>query len=537
MTETPVLIAGGGPIGLLVAIEMHERGVPCLLVEKALEPTAFPKMDITNVRSMEHFRRLGIADDVRKVAVPPDHNFDVVYCTRHDEWELARFPYASPDEMRALSRARNDGTQAAEPYMRLAQSRLERLLREKVDASGVVEARWGQELVSLEQDREGVTSTLRNVQTGEEERVRSQYVAGCDGGGSAVREALGIPLVGEFSVGRLYMIHFRSTDLDLLQRFGQSWHVQSPACTLIAQDDEAHWTAHLPLPPGTDESALDPRAMLVTALGREFEFEVLLASLWSPHLVTATRYGAGRVWLAGDSAHQLIPTGGYGMNTGVVDAANLSWKMAAVVQGWGGPALLDSIDAEQRPIGVRSVRGSRLNMQVRLDIQVAYLTKYLGVHADDAEGARLRRELGRTILDLGNEENESFGIELGHSYWDSPVICQEGWRPDDPRVTYAPTTLPGHRLPHLYVDGTPVYDRLGPGFSLLCLADDLDASGFEKAAAERSVPLDVVRLCDDNARKVYERDLILVRPDQHVCWRSNDLPFDPGAILDRVRGA
>lgn len=537
MTETPVLIAGGGPIGLLVAIEMHERGVPSVLVERGLEPTAFPKMDITNVRSMEHLRRLGIADDVWKIAVPSDHNFDVVYCTRQSEWETARFPYASPDEMRARSRARNDGTQAAEPYMRLAQSKLERLLRKKVDASNVVQARWGVELTSLEQDDDGVTSTLRNIETGQEEQVRSQYVAGCDGGGSVVRESLGFPLVGEFNVGRLYMIHFRSTDMDLLQRFGQSWHVQSPACTLIAQDDVDEWTAHLPLPPGTDESKLDPHAKLIEALGREFDFEVLLASLWSPHLVTATRYGQGRVWLAGDSAHQLIPTGGYGMNTGVVDAANLSWKLAAAVQGWGGQTLLDSIDAEQRPVGVRSVRGSRLNMQVRIEIGMAYVTQFLGCHADDETGVRLRREFGRKILDLGNDENESFGIELGHSYWDSPVIYQEQWKPDDPKLTYTPTTLPGHRLPHLFVDDAPVFNKLGMGFTLLCMTDGLDVSGFEKAAAERAVPLSVVQLRCDNARKIYERDLILVRPDQHVCWRNNEPPWDAGVILDRVRGA
>ncbi len=178
MTETPVLIAGGGPIGLLVAIEMHERGLPCLLVEKELAPTSFPKMDITNVRSMEHFRRLGIAEDVRKIAVPSDHNFDVIYCTRHNEWELARFPYASPDDLRARAKACNDGTQPLEPYMRLAQSKLEHLLREKIDASNVVEARWGQVLVTLEQDADGVTSTVRNVESGENEPIRSQYVNG-----------------------------------------------------------------------------------------------------------------------------------------------------------------------------------------------------------------------------------------------------------------------------------------------------------------------------------------------------------------------
>ncbi|MCP5067740.1 MAG: FAD-monooxygenase [bacterium] len=536
MNETPVLIAGGGPIGLLVAIEMHERGVPCLLVEMGLEPTAFPKMDITNVRSMEHFRRLGIAEDLRRIAVPADHNFDVVYCTRHSERELARFPYASPDEFRALSRARNDGTQPGEPYMRLAQSRLEHLLREKLDASNLVEARWGFEFLTLEQDTDGVTSTIRNVGTGEEEQIRSQYVAGCDGGSSAVREALGIPLVGEFNVASIYMIHFRSTDMELLQRFGQSWHVQSPSCTLIAQDDALEWTAHVALPPGTNESALDPREKLIEAMGRDFEFEVLLASVWGPHLVTAARYGAGRVWLAGDAAHQLIPTGGYGMNTGVVDGANLAWKMAAAAQGWGGQTLLDSIDAEQRPMGVRSVRGSRLNMQVRMDIVVAHITRFPGIHEDSDEGARQRREFGRLILDLGNDENESFGLELGHSYWDSPVVFQEDWKPDDPKVPYVPTTMPGHRLPHLFVDDTSVHDQLGIGFTLVCLADGLDTSGFEKAAQERAVPFHVVQLRDHNARKVYERDLILVRPDQHVCWRANEMPWDAGAILDRVRG-
>ena len=508
MEHVPVLIAGGGPVGMTVARTLALYGVRCLLVERNPSTTRHPKMDITNGRSMELFRRLGVADRLRAVAVLAENNFDISWITslarEADGRELHRFRYPSVVEKRAEILSHNDGTQPREPAMRVSQVMIEPVLRDAILDHPLVDARWGVAFEDLQQDEAGVTVTLRTVETDATEQVRCDFLAGCDGGTSAVRERLGIALEGRAAVAHRYMVHFRSDARDLLQAFGIAWHYQKATGTIIAQDDEEIWTLQTRLPPGSDPASVDPHRLLDDFAGRTFPREILVANPWFTHLLLAERYQGGRVFLAGDAAHQYIPTGGYGMNTGIGDAVDLGWKLAATLKGFAAPGLLDSYEGERRPVGYRNRLASERHTGVRLKIAELYQSE------PDPDA------LGRAIAALGNAENESWGIEFGYRY--------DGVEGDP--VRYEPTTAPGARLPSVFLaDGSALYDHLGPWFTLLRFGDADPSSLIDEAP----VPLEIVNVAEARLAPIYRAKLVLVRPDTHVAWRGNGC--DDGAAV------
>lgn len=417
--------------------------------------------------------------------------------------------------------------------MRVSQVEIEPVLQRAVLAEPLVEARWGHAFEAAEEDAAGVTVTLRRAGDGGVERVRCRYLAGCDGGTSLVRKGLGIALEGQARVMPRFMTHIRSED-PALHRFAQAWHYQSPLGTLIAQDDDAIWTLQSRFPPGVeDPGAVDPRDLLRRFFGRDPAAEILVANPWTPHLLVAESYGTGRVLLAGDAAHQYIPTGGYGMNTGIGDAADLGWKLAALVLGFGGPGLAASYDSERRPVGRRNRDASGRHTGIRIAIGQVYAEFGEALLTDAAAQAAA----GARIAALGNAENESWGIEFGYCYQGSTIIAAEPGAavPDDP-LRYEPVTLPGARLPSLFLaDGTAVFDRLGPWFSLIATGVAPDA-GLVAAAARRGMPLAVLALEDPAALAVYGRGLLLVRPDQHIAWRGTGAPAAPDAVVGRALG-
>jgi len=272
MKSVPVLIAGGGPVGMTLARTLASFGVRCLLVERNPTTTRHPKMDITNGRSMELFRRLGLVDKLRAVGVAEANNFDVSWITSLTREaggrELHRFRYPSVVEKRAEIRQKNDGAQPREPAMRVSQVMIEPVLRDAIVNDPLVDARWGVAFEDFRQDETGVTVTLRTMASGVTETVRCDFLAGCDGGSSAVREKLGIGLEGKPAVAHRYMIHFRSEARDLLQAFGVAWHYQTDKGTLIAQDDVDTWTLQTRPPPGVGPAAIDPNAVLDAWAGR-----------------------------------------------------------------------------------------------------------------------------------------------------------------------------------------------------------------------------------------------------------------------------
>lgn len=476
------------------------HGVRCLLIERNASTTRHPKMDITNGRSMELFRRLGVADKLRAVAVPEENNFDVSWVTSLAKSaggrELHRFRYPSVAEKRRLILASNDGTQSREPAMRVSQVMIEPVLRDAIVAHPLVDARWGVALEDFEQDDDGVTVRLRAAESGMAEELRCDFLAGCDGGTSKVRDVLGIACEGRAAVAQRYMIHFRSEARDLLQAFGVAWHYQNDKGTLIAQDDKNTWTLQTRVPAGVDATTIDPNELLEAWVGHSFAHEILVANPWVTHLLVAERYQGGRVFLAGDAAHQYIPTGGYGMNTGIGDAVDLGWKLAAVLRGFAGSGLLATYENERRPVGLRNRLASERHTEVRVKIAERY------------QSERDPDALARTIASLGNAENESWGIEFGYRY-----DGVEG----NPTL-YEPTTAPGARLPSVFLrDGSALYDRLGPWFTLLRFGDS-DPSALIDAAP---VPLETVMIDDSAIAPLFEANLVLVRPDTHVAWRGN----------------
>lgn len=496
MKHVPVLIAGGGPVGMTLARTLASFGVRCLLVERQPSTTRHPKMDITNGRSMELFRRIGLADKLRTVAVPEDNNFDISWITTLiGGRELHRFKYPSVTEKRAEIRNRNDGTQPREPAMRVSQVMIEPVLRDSIVDDPLVDARWGVAFEDFVQDDKGVTCTLCTVTSGATETVRCDFLAGCDGGSSIVRDKLGIGLSGKANVAHRYMVHFQSEARDVLQAYGIAWHYQSAMGTLIAQDDKETWTLQMRMP---SDPNTDPNAVLDAWVGGSgFARKILVANPWFTNLLLADRYANRRVFLAGDSAHQYIPTGGYGMNTGIGDALDLGWKLAAAVKGFGSANLLASYERERRPVGYRNRLASERHTGVRIKIAELY------------EKERDLDALGRAIAALGNAENESWGVEFGYRY--------DGVEPDP--LHYEPTTAPGARLPSTVLrDGTFLYDRLGPWFTLLCFGG-ADPSALIDAAP---APLDIVVVDEPTLAPIYEARLVLVRPDTHVAWRGND---------------
>ena len=566
MEQTPVLIAGGGPVGLMLALELDYHGIDAVLVERNPTTTRHPKMDITNGRSMELFRRLGVIDELRAEAVPEDHPVSVIWADNLAGRELTRFDYPSVNEMRRLLREKNDGTMAAEPSMRISQVQLEPVLKGVLETvSRHVTVRFGWGLETFVQDDDGVTATIRHTGTGKTESVRARYLAGCDGAGSVTRGTLGIPVntitpadyaaAGDDHhnyldtargeppedaerVRRMFMIHWTSPELDLFERFGKAWHIQSPmGWSIISQNDRDTWTVHIPMPAIRDPEHRDPKEILFEFLGCEFECEIQVANPWGPRLGLADSYGAGRVWLAGDSAHQFIPTGGYGMNSGLCDAMGLAWVLAANVDGWGAPALFEAYEIERRHVAARVRIGSARHAAVRFQIAGQYDPL---LHEDSEAGVAKRLEVGAFIKDAGNLENEAWGLEWGYRYDDSPIVCHErGAAPDYEWERDVPGTWPGARAPNVFLpDGRPIFDTFGRGFTLLSFGGG-PCPSLDDAAREVGLPLSVVHIEDPHAAKLYERRLVLVRPDQHVAWRGNADPAAAEAshIVNRVRGA
>lgn len=543
--DAPVLIAGGGPIGMTLALELARHGVRSILVERNPGTTQHPKMDLTNGRSMELYRRLGVSDALRAAGVPVDNGFDVIWASSPGGHLLHNFSYPSASAKDADARARNDGTDTAEPGMRISQIILEPVLRDAMERCDLIDARFGWRFETLVQDEHGVTATVVEEATGMSQDFRTPYLAGCDGGGSRVRRTVGIALDGEERVNnllkrqmekmgiepppiadlaRVMLVHFKSTARETLNPWGVAWHLQTPVGSLVAQDDADTWTLHVVLPPGTDETRLDPAQALRDFVGRDFAFDILVWSVWTPRLVIAKSYRSGRVFLAGDSAHQVIPSGGYGMNTGVGDAIDLGWKLAAAVNGWGGDRLLDSYEWERRYIAEQNREGSERHFWVRMQIGEAFMAAMASGDLDEegVDGDARRAELGARLAALGNAENESWGIEHGYSYYGSPVVSREDEPPPpfDPERCI-PTSYPGTRLPNIYLsDGTPLIDCLGSAFTLLAIGDQATGD-FEAVARQRGIPLDIVRLPDEPALRLLERKLLLVRPDQHVAWRGD----------------
>jgi len=501
-------------VGLTLAVDLGQRGVRCVLLERKEAPQFLPKMERCNARTMEIFRRMGIAAKVRAAGLRGDVPMDVYIVRALNQPPLLHHPYPSVDEARRQIDACNDASQPLEPYQLISQYTLEPLLKSVAESLPSVSVRYGCEFLSFEQDASGVTVRTKTSS------LRAKYLVGCDGGGSVVRQQLGIALRGDGNLLRFRQALYRCDELfDRLPigggpGHGRHYHVADEHATfLIMQDSTRHWTLHATL---EEDAAMAPQ--FEKAVGVPVKYDMLYVGEWKQNLLLADRFGEGRVFLAGDAVHLVIPTGGLGMNGGVGDAVDLGWKLAATLRGWGGPQLLASYGIERRQVGERNVAASRYASQ----------------------GRRKWRSLWRNLDELvavaeveQRKSNEMIGAELGYRYEDSPIIAGEPGGPEHDFREYRPSTWPGARLPHAWLAGhVAIQDRIGPGFTLLN-SGKADTRTLQEAF--KGIPFGVLDI-PDTARELYGYDLILLRPDLHVAWRGSRMHPEPRKLAALVTG-
>jgi hypothetical protein len=394
-------------------------------------------------------------------------------------------------------------------------------------------------LEAFSQDEEGVTAVVQNRNTNRSISLRANYLVSCCGGRSPIPDSLNTDLRTTRPLGYPINIFFRTPELWRYHDKGKSAlnFLVGPEGTwgnLTVIDGRDMWRLTLQGGPEyVDPRSIDAPALLRDAMGCDFPLEILSVVGWTRRHYVAGNYRFGRIFIAGDCAHQHSPSGGFGLNTGVGDAVDLGWKLAAVLAGWGGPRLLDSFEAERRPIAVRNVTEATGNFRRQKLADTGLIRE------SSAEGAAQRRALADRVMTENRRQFVSEGVALGYCYNESPVCVLEDEVPSDNVERYIPTTLPGARAPHARLgDGRSTLDLFGPGFTLLEMGEPSSNSGsIAAAAAQRGVPLSVHNLMEDEVRDLYQRRLVLVRPDGHVAWRGNEAPEDPLAIIDHVCGA
>ena len=541
--QVPVLIAGGGPVGSTLALDLAYRGIRSLVVEERLAMPPNPKCNTTNARSMEHFRRLGCADAIRRVGLPLEHPTDVVYATRWMGQELTRYRLRSSAEVLAGADPRgaiDSWWPTPEPQHRVSQLAMEPVVRAHLRRFPASDYREGWRFVSYTADAEGVDCVVEHLASGEQQRVRAQYLVSCEGGHSRIRRAMGVRLEGRECVSKFCTTYLRTPALRERWPHPQGWmhriYNADGESHIIAIDGRDLWLHHSILGPDGDLDAHDHRPALRNAFGEDFEYEVLGQERWIARALVADRYRDGRVFLCGDAAHIWIPMGGFGMNAGVEDAVNLSWKLAAVLQGWASAELLETYEAERRPIGqlVAASAAKIFETLYRIPVQDPRL------EADGAAADAFRREVGDSITAHNVAEFDSIGMQLGITYDSSPIVCHDGETlPPFAINRYTASSVPGARAPHVWrAPGHALYDDFGVGFTLLCFAEVAELAALEAAFAARQVPLTTLRIDDPAAAATYQHfALVLVRPDQHIAWRGQQVPPDPLAVINQITGS
>lgn len=500
-TDPAVLICGAGPVGLALAVELGTRGVRCVVVEPRLDPTrSRPRAKTLNTRTMEHFRRWGLADRLRdRAPLPASWSSDVSFCTTLLGEEITRFT--------GVLGLGDDGV-SPELGQQLPQYVLEDFLREVVADLPSVDLWLGSRVIGLEQGEDDVAVRVLTA-SGKSHDLRAEFLVGADGGRSTVREQIGARYVGSQALRPNTGVVFRSAELGRLlphQPAVQTWLLNhlTPGMMGPIDRDGLWWLIAFGVD-GTTAS-LDPQSLIDGAIGRHLPVEVVSTDPWTARMELVDHARCGRVFLIGDAAHLNPPFGGHGLNTGIGDAVDLGWKLAAALDGWAGPAMLDSYEIERRPLHRRVIDEAAANM-------ATLAPELLSDDLDrpGAVGQEARQRAAKRIQETKTAEYFSLDLVLGHRYQDSPIVIEAG-APAEPWSTRA---TPGRRLPHLWIaPGVSTLDLAGPGHTLV-LGTGAEPPGLRAAADRAGWPLEVVHI-DDEAMRRLGCTSIIVRPDQVV---------------------
>jgi 2-polyprenyl-6-methoxyphenol hydroxylase-like FAD-dependent oxidoreductase len=531
VVSTPVLIVGGGPIGLALAADLGRRGIGALLIERRNDKVGTARMLEVGTRTMEFCRRLGVAEQVRNWGFPYHYNLDTVFVTNLESPEIGRVRNPS---LGACSASRFS-PERARPC---PQTWFDPILQRSARSYPTIELRYETELETFVQDGDAVLATVRDQNSGRRTLIRCSYLVGCDGSESRTRELLGIQMRGRRQIDLTINAYVRIPDF-------LSLHHTKQAFRYVFVGPEGTWS-FLTMIDGKDlyrlqilgldsESVarVNVDAMVRRCFGRAVHYTLEETVVWARKMMIADRFMDGRVLLAGDACHVHPPNGGLGMNTGLQDSFDLSWKLAATLQGWGGSGLLDSYEYERRPASSRATEVSLLNYG-----RLTESSAHPDLEAPTAAGRAARHEVGERLVRANEKSWQPPGVHLGYVYDPSPIVVPDDTPgPEDDTFGYVPTTYPGARAPHHWLaTDLSTIDLFGDGFVLVRF-DDRSTTAIENAARTRGVPLKVETIVSPDVAALYERPLVLVRPDGHVAWRGDALPDNCLELIDIVRGA
>jgi 2-polyprenyl-6-methoxyphenol hydroxylase-like FAD-dependent oxidoreductase len=544
MTESDVLIVGAGPVGLTLAIDLAWRGIDVTVVEtRAPAEPPEPKCNHVAARTMEIFRRLGLAEKVRNAGLPADYPHDISYRTSFTGQELTRIKIPCRRDRFTATDGPDCNWPTPEPPHRINQIFLEPILFEHAAAQPRIRIINRTSVEDIVVEDSSASVSLRDLDSGAVRRQNCRYLIGCDGARSVVRKAIGAELSGDAIVQRVQSTYIRAPGLIDRQQSQRAWGTGAinprRSGMVYAIDGRERWLVHNYMKPGEgDFDSVDRDGCIRTILGVEadFKYEIISKEDWHGRRLIASRFRDRSTFIAGDAAHIWVPYAGYGMNAGIAEAMNLSWLLAAHLNGWAPPAILDAYEAERWPITSQVSRFAMSHAEAEIRRRGAVPPE---IEDTGSQGARAREEVGRLTYEINVQQYACAGLNFGTYYDRSPIIAYDG--AEHPAYTmdhYTPSTVPGCRTPHIWrEDGSSLYDAMGEGFTLLRSDPAIDVAALEAAARLRGVPLRILDIEKSSAAIFDGNALVLSRPDQHVAWRGNRLPADAVRLIDRVRGA
>jgi len=541
--EAQVLVVGGGPVGLTLAMDLAQRGIRTVVAElrhKGEPPSV--KCNHVSARSMEIFRRLGVAKAIREAGLPADYPNDVSYRVSFTGKELARIPIPCRRDRYTASGGPDTWWPTAEPPHRINQIYLEPTLSAYAETIPGLTLLNRVEITGFEQTADGVTAQGIQLDRNQPITIRADFLVGCDGGRSAVRRAIGATLSGTAEVQRVQSTYIRAPSLLARSDLKPSWATFSlnpvRSGNVYAIDGRETWLVHNYLRPDEHEfDSVDRDWALrkILGVGADFSYEILRKEDWIGRRLVADKFREGRVFICGDAAHLWVPMAGYGMNAGIADAANLAWLLAAHLSGWAPAGILDAHEAERLPI-TEQVSVFAMNHALSLSRQRSEVPD--NIDADDDAGAQARLALGKQAYDLNVQQYCCGGLNFGYYYDKSPIIAyDEATPPAYGMADFTPSTVPGCRVPHIWLnDGRSLYDALETNYTLLRFDPAIDVSDLMSEAARARVPIELLDVTPDEGDGVYDRSLVLARPDQHVAWRGNQAPENPRELVELISG-